>query len=60
MTFRIISDETGEPIYEFANISELIDYIDKNREEYKVKEISCRPHDPENPPDTWGSSRKVK
>ena len=40
MPFRIIDHESNEILLDSLHVSDLIEYIDKNSEEYVVKELS--------------------
>ena len=42
MVFRIIDDETNEVLLEADSISELIEYIDRRSDEYKVKDLAIQ------------------
>ena len=40
MPFRIIDHESNEILLDSPHVSDLIEYIDKNSDEYVVKELS--------------------
>ena len=40
MPFRIIDHESNEILLESPQVSDLIEYIDKNSEEYVVQELT--------------------
>ena len=40
MPFRIIDHESNEILLESTHVSDLIEYIDKNSEEYVVQELT--------------------
>jgi hypothetical protein len=42
MVFRIIEQKTNETLFEAENISQLIEYIDRNSDEYEVKDLAIQ------------------
>ena len=42
MVFRVIDNETNEVLLDTDSISKLIEYIDRNSDEYKVKDLAIQ------------------
>ena len=42
MVFRVIDNETNEVLLDTDSISKLIEYIDRNSDEYKVTDLAIQ------------------